>query len=105
MASKRPPLPPMTPYRNRSGRSGVVAYALAPDAILLEFAQGDVYESTARSAGAEALAEMRSRAERGSGLATYVSRHVRGGYARHFVAGAREKPGSHPARSGPRLSR
>jgi hypothetical protein len=79
----------MTPYRNRSGRSGVVAYALVPGAILLEFAQGDVYEYTARSAGAQAIAEMRSRAERGSGLATYVSQHVRGGYARHFEAAAR----------------
>ncbi|MGN6524805.1 MAG: hypothetical protein ACTHL8_00315 [Burkholderiaceae bacterium] len=105
MASKRPRLPPMTPYRNHSGRSGVVAYALARDAILLEFAQGDVYEYTARSAGPGAIAEMRSRAERGSGLATYVSQHVRGRYARHFEAGPRERPDSPPAHRAPRLSR
>jgi hypothetical protein len=89
MASDLLPLPPMTPYRNRSGRSGVVAYASARDAILLEFAQGDVYEYTVRSAGRDAIARMRSLAERGSGLATYVSRHVHDRYARRITAAER----------------
>jgi len=87
MASPRPARLPMQPYRNLSGDSGVVAFALADDAVVLQFAQGDLYEYTAASAGPAALARMRALALGGRGLSTYVSQHVRDGYARKLPPG------------------
>jgi hypothetical protein len=72
----------MTRYRNRSGNSGVVAYALGKDSITLEFETGGVYEYTADSAGRTNIDRMNALAVDGRGLAAFVARNVRERYAR-----------------------
>ena len=72
----------MQRYANRSGDSGVVAYALGQDSITVKFIGGDRYEYTEDSAGVEHIARMRERAANGRGLSTYISQHVRDRYAR-----------------------
>nr|WP_024892095.1 hypothetical protein [Luteimonas huabeiensis] len=63
-------------YADRSGRSGVSAYALLPDALLVRFADGGLYLYDAERPGARHVARMRRLAAEGEGLATYISRHV-----------------------------
>ncbi len=73
----------MKRYRNLSGKSGVVAYALAEDAIRVRFAGSDrVYEYSHASAGRAHVAEMKRLAAAGRGLSTYISRHVADRYVR-----------------------
>lgn len=72
----------MTRYPNRSGNSGVVAYALGKDSITLEFDAGGVYEYTAASAGRTNIERMKALAAEGRGLAAFVARNVRERYAR-----------------------
>lgn len=71
----------MTPYSNLSGRSGVVAYEIAPDSITVEFEDGAVYLYTEESAGRSDLEAMKGLADAGRGLSTFIVRHVRMAYA------------------------
>jgi hypothetical protein len=71
----------MEPYLNLSGSSGVVAYAIRPDAIDVQFADGAVYTYTATSAGHARVRQMQLLARSGAGLSTYISQHVREAYA------------------------
>jgi len=67
----------MQRYANLSGDSGVAAYGIAPDAILVRFRDGDrVYRYSHRSAGREAVEEMKRLARAGHGLSTFISRHA-----------------------------
>lgn len=72
----------MRRYGNRSGNSGVVAYALGKDSITLKFEEGGVYEYTADSAGRTNIERMKALAEDGRGLSAFVVRNVRERYAR-----------------------
>ncbi|KGK56972.1 hypothetical protein NC00_15250 [Xanthomonas cannabis pv. phaseoli] len=72
---------PLQRYSNRDGHSGVVAYALAEDAIAVRFRSGETYVYTADSAGADVVATMQRLAKAGRGLSTYISQHVRDAYA------------------------
>ncbi|HEX9171319.1 MAG TPA: hypothetical protein VF861_01515 [Telluria sp.] len=74
----------MQSYKNDSGESGVVAYAIGTGSITVEFAGGDRYLYTDASAGAANIARMRILALAGRGLATFISQVVRDGYARKF---------------------
>jgi hypothetical protein len=65
----------MQKYRNVSGDSGVVAYAIHDEAIVIRFVNGSTYRYTRSSAGAKHLAAMKELARNGSGLATYISQH------------------------------
>ncbi|UXA71582.1 hypothetical protein M0D46_08485 [Xanthomonas prunicola] len=71
----------MQRYANRDGCSGVVAYALADDAIAVRFRSGQTYVYTADSAGADVVATMQRLATAGRGLSTYISQRVRDAYA------------------------
>ena len=75
----------MTRYRNLAGNAGVVAYAIGPESITLEFALGGVYEYTARSAGRLNIERMQQLARSGRGLSAYVTRNVREAYARKLA--------------------
>ena len=78
-------LPPFKPYANRSGQSGVRAYALLPGSILLRFADDRyIYLYDDVEPGAADVEAMHERAEAGSGLATYVNQHVRNRYHARF---------------------
>lgn len=65
----------------RGRETGVRAFALLPDAIALQFSDGNVYLYTGEKPGAAHVRAMRERAVAGRGLSTYVSQHVQHRYA------------------------
>jgi hypothetical protein len=64
----------MTPYRNLSGKSGVVGYRVGPDFIDVEFAGGSRYRYSQASAGDGDVEEMKKLAAAGRGLSAFISR-------------------------------
>ena len=84
----RKPLPALTRYRNRSGHSGVRAYTLLGDGIVVEFHTGALYLYGHRRPGAATVTRMKSLARGGRGLSTFISQHVAGEYEARFVDGA-----------------
>jgi len=71
----------MEHYKNLSGDSGVVAYAIRRGAIVVQFVNKSAYLYTDASAGADHIAEMQRLAKAGRGLSTYISQVVRDDYA------------------------
>ena len=68
-------------YARNNPDSPVLAYLAGDDHLWVVFAEHGrrmAYRYTAASAGADALAEMKRRAQRGAGLATYIAQHFRG---------------------------
>ena len=74
-------IPPLQRYGQARTDSGVRAYALLPDAIVVEFANGAVYLYTAASAGPACIERMHRLARMGRGLSTLINRTVRHRYA------------------------
>lgn len=72
--------PALTPYRNRSGTSGIDAYALLDDGILVRFDDGTIYRYGSRRPGRHHVGRMKSLAMGGRGLAAYINRYVREKY-------------------------
>ena len=76
----------MTPYKNLSGHSGIVAYAITADAIHIRFRAGEepnyLYDSA--SVGKADLETMKRLAQAGRGLSTFISQHVGAHYARRW---------------------
>lgn len=72
-------------YKNLSGKSGVTAYAVADDAILVEFKRGVVYLYTDDTVGANNRHKMQHLAEAGQGLCTFITQHVRSDYAKKLA--------------------
>jgi hypothetical protein len=72
----------MTRYKNRSGKSGVLSYEIGDEAITIEFAGGDLYVYTYRSAGKSRVEKMKKLALKGGGLSTYISREVKDKFER-----------------------
>ena len=70
----------MTEYKNLSGESGVVKYEILSDGIRVQWVGGDIYYYSNASAGADHISEMKRLAQKGRGLATYISQNVRGNY-------------------------
>lgn len=72
----------MEPYKNLGRDSGVVAYQLGGDYIVVQFRSGNwtVYKYTHQSAGSAAVETMKSLAVQGRGLNSYISTH-KPGYA------------------------
>jgi hypothetical protein len=71
----------MTPYRNSSGRSGVLAYEIQRESILVEFRHGGRYLYNYDTTGREHVEEMKVLALEGRGLATYINKNVRAMFA------------------------
>jgi hypothetical protein len=65
----------MKRYQNLSGESGVVAYTIRADRLVVQFRSGEIYEYTAQSAGAEVLAGMQQLARAGRGLSSFIAKH------------------------------
>jgi hypothetical protein len=63
----------MKPYKNLSGKSGVVAYGIGPDFIDVEFSNGSRYRYSEASAGDDDIEEMKKCAAAGRGLSTFIS--------------------------------
>lgn len=82
MAARSRSLPPLLPYGNRHGNSGVLAYAIERDAVHVVFVgKRNRYVYTSASTGPDRLERMKRLASEGKGLSSFVSRQVRGGYA------------------------
>ncbi len=71
----------MTPYGNTNGKSGVSAYEIQREAIIVEFKHGGKYVYDYDTTGREHVEEMKVLALEGHGLATYINRNVRGLFA------------------------
>ncbi len=71
----------MNRYVNLSGSSGVVAYQMHEDSILVQFSDRMKYLYTNASAGILNVAEMKRRARAGRGLSRYISARCRSLYA------------------------
>ena len=72
----------MQPYRNLNGDSGVAAYEMAPEAIVVRFRGGATYLYTYAVTGRREVEEMKARALAGRGLSTFISTRVGKRYAR-----------------------
>ena len=72
----------MTPYADSSRSSGIVAFEIKREAIVVEFRHGGKYVYDYDTTGREHVEEMKVLALEGRGLATYINRNVRGRYAR-----------------------
>jgi len=71
----------MQRYQSPKGESGVVAYDIRTDGIVLQFVDGSRYLYNADAPGRKHVAVMKRLAESGEGLATYVNQNVRENYA------------------------
>ena len=67
----------MTPYKNLSQESGVKAYEILEDGIRVKFVGGEIYYYSNTKPGPKHLEEMKRLAEKGRGLATYISQNIR----------------------------
>ena len=66
----------MKRYKNLAGDSGVVAYEAGADWIAVRFRSGEVYRYTHTSAGRRKVEQMKTLAEAGRGLSTFISTSV-----------------------------
>ena len=71
----------MTPYENLSGNSGVVAYEIRDDSIVVEFRAGGKYLYDNGTPGPAEVEEMKRLAKLGRGLATFINQKVRKRFA------------------------
>jgi hypothetical protein len=71
----------MKQYKNLGVSSGVRAYELGPDYIIILFKGDWYYLYTTDSASAGDITIMQQLAEKGRGLGTYINAHVKDGYA------------------------
>ena len=69
----------MTPYQNSSGTSGVTAFELQRQAIVVRHGGKYVYDYD--TTGREHIEEMKVLALEGRGLAGFINKHVRNLYA------------------------
>jgi len=75
----------MTPYANRGGDSGVAAFEVGADFIVVQFTTGARYLYNHAATGAANIARMKELALDGHGLNEFINRHVRKLYARRLV--------------------
>ena len=71
----------MQDYLNLSGNSGVAAFAISKDSITVKFVNGGTYVYTQRSAGRQNIAIMKTLAQRGKGLSTFITTYVSDRYS------------------------
>jgi hypothetical protein len=71
----------MQPYKNAAENSGVSAYEIADDFIVVEFQDGSTYLYDYKSTGKTNIEQMKILALTGKGLTTYINQHVRERYA------------------------
>jgi hypothetical protein len=72
----------MQPYKNLSGTSGVVAFAVGEHHIDIKFQDGHKYRYDYTKPGKGEVETMKSLAETGKGLATFISQNVRERFAK-----------------------
>lgn len=72
----------MQRYPNLSGDSGVTAYEIGVDHIIVQFRGGRSYRYSHARAGRQHVDRMKELAMAGRGLSTYISQHVHDDYDR-----------------------
>ena len=72
----------MTRYLNLSGKSGVRAYEIRDQSIVIEFRYKGKYIYNYERPGREHVEEMKRLAVAGKGLSTYISRDVKKRFAK-----------------------
>lgn len=70
----------MKPYKNIHGHSGILSYETGEDYIDVCFADGDIYRYDYTSPGRDHVERMKSLAETGTGLNTYINKYIRKNY-------------------------
>jgi hypothetical protein len=71
----------MQKYVDIGGDSGIEAYQIQPDGIVVQFKIGGVYLYNNSSAGPRHIEQMKRLASAGDGLNTYINQNVRKQYA------------------------
>jgi hypothetical protein len=71
----------MERYRDLSGNTGIAAFEIRDDAIVLRFKEGGTYLYDWRKPGWHHVEAMKLRARAGRGLTTYLNQQVRDNYA------------------------
>lgn len=74
----------MEAYRDLNNDSGISAYEINEDSITVYFKTGAVYLYTYTSTGVTHIEEMKRLAKSGDGLNSYISRKVKGNYAKRI---------------------
>ena len=69
-------------YDNLGGNSGIVAFSIGPDYILVQFKKGNPYCYSYSSAGREKVENMKRLALQGHGLHSYIMRYAKMDYER-----------------------
>lgn len=77
----------MKRYAGLAGDTGIIAYEPGPDAIAVRFRNRYVYVYDYRTTGWAKVERMKQLAEQGRGLSTFISKQVRGAYARKIAPG------------------
>ena len=67
----------MERYTNRSGGSGISAYEIGSDYIIVKFSSGTTYRYSYNKAGQSHVENMKRLASRGSGLNSYINSYVK----------------------------
>jgi hypothetical protein len=74
----------MTPYKSASGKgSGVTAFEIGDDYIIVQFNRLECYVYDDRSAGLAIIKKMKSLAAAQRGLSTFISQS-KPGYSKHY---------------------
>lgn len=68
-------------YRDVSGDSGILAYGIGPDFVVVEFKSGSAYLYNYAEPGRKHVEAMKQLARAGDHLTTYINQHVRGNYS------------------------
>ncbi len=71
----------MKPYKNAAENSGVSAYEIGDDYIIVEFQDGSTYLYDYKNTGKANIEQMKILALTSEGLTTYINQHVREHYA------------------------
>jgi hypothetical protein len=71
----------MNTYHDHHGNSGVSAYNIGPNFIIVQFKSGERYLYNYVTPGRKQVEAMKKLATRNEGLSTYISQHVRDHYA------------------------
>lgn len=74
----------MERYKNLSGNSGVVAFEIGSNSIIVKFENGQMYGYDSYKPGAYHVREMQRLALLGRGLGTYINKYVGKNYSRKF---------------------
>lgn len=71
----------MQRYEDKTGNSGIAAFEIADVSILIEFKDGGLFRYDNDSTGRAQVEKMKKLARAGSGLNTFINKHVRNRYA------------------------